>query len=88
MKKLLLTAAFALMAFAAFAQDAPSAIQWKVGDDISADVNFGNLSFENPTTKETEDGPELMDFWSFTSSKPTNPPNGTIVFALISVSGR
>lgn len=76
MKKLLLTAAFALMAFAAFAQDAPSAIQWKVGDDISADVNFGNLSFENPTTKETEDGPELMDFWSFTSSKGSTTMTG------------
>ena len=46
MKKLLLTAAFAIMSFAAFAQDAPDASTWKVGDDVSEAVNFGNLSFE------------------------------------------
>ena len=53
------------MAFAAFAQDAPSATQWQVGDDISADVNFGNLSFTN----------DPMDFWTYTCS--TGSPTTT-----------
>ena len=65
MKKLLLTAAFAIMSFAAFAQDAPDASTWKVGDDVSEAVNFGNLSFEN----------DPMDYWQVDCTKGN--PNTT-----------
>jgi len=65
MKKLLLFAAFALMSFAAFAQDAPDASQWKIGDDVSEAVGFGNLSFEN----------DPMDFWQVDCTKGN--PNTT-----------
>ncbi len=66
MKKLLLTAAFAIMSFAAFAQDAPDASTWKVGDDVSEAVNFGNLSFES----------DPMDYWTFKSSKGSTTTKG------------
>lgn len=42
MKKNLLCAAFTIISFAAFAQDVPDASQWKVGDDVSEAVGFGN----------------------------------------------
>ena len=58
MKKLLLCAAILMTSFAAFAQDAPDASQWKIGDDVSEAVGFGNLSFEN----------DPMDCWTFNSS--------------------
>ena len=65
MKKLLLSAAFAIMSFAAFAQEIPNATQWKIGDDISEAVGFGNLSFEN----------DPMDFWQVNCTK--GDPNKT-----------
>ena len=65
MKKLLLCAAFAMMSFAAFAQDAPNASEWKIGDDVSEAVGFGNLSFES----------DPMDFWKTDCSKGS--PNTT-----------
>ena len=66
MKKLLLTATFAMMSFAAFAQDAPNASEWKIGDDVSEAVGFGNLSFEN----------DPMDCWTFNSSKGSTTTTG------------
>ena len=65
MKKLLLCAAFTMMSFAAFAQDAPNASEWKIGDDVSEAVGFGNLSFES----------DPMDFWKTDCSKGS--PNTT-----------
>lgn len=66
MKKLLLCAAFAMMSFAAFAQDAPNASEWKIGDDVSEAVGFGNLSFES----------DPMDYWTFKSSKGSTTTKG------------
>ena len=66
MKKLLLFAAVMMMSFAAFAQGAPDASQWKVGDDVSEAVGFGNLSFEN----------NPMDCWTFKSSKGSTTTTG------------
>ena len=65
MKKLLLSAAFAFISYAAFAQEAPNTTQWKVGDDVSEAVGFGNLSFEN----------DPMDFWQVDCTK--GDPNTT-----------
>lgn len=53
MKKLLLMAVMLLAGSSAFAQN------WKVGDEITNDVPWGNLSFEN----------DPMDYWQLTSSK-------------------
>ena len=74
MKKLLLSAAFAFMSFAAFAQEIPNATQWKIGDDISEAVGFGNLSFEN----------DPMDFWQVNCSKG-NPNQTGGVFEMVLV---
>ena len=65
MKKLLLFAAFAMMSFAAFAQDVPDVSDWKIGDDVSEAVGFGNLSFDT----------ESLEPWVFKTSKGT--PNVT-----------
>ena len=65
MKKILLCAAFTIISFAAFAQDVPDASQWKVGDDVSEAVGFGNLSFEN----------DPMDYWKVNCTKGN--PNQT-----------
>ena len=76
MKKLLLSAAFALMSFAAFAQEVPNATQWKIGDDISESVGFGNLSFEN----------DPMDYWQVKSTQG-NPNTTGGVFEIYDGSG-
>ena len=76
MKKLLLSAAFAFISVAVFAQEAPDATQWQVGDDVSEAVGFGNLSFEN----------DPMDFWKVDCSKG-NPTNTGGLFEIYDGSG-
>ena len=64
------------MSFAAFAQEIPNATQWKIGDDISESVGFGNLSFEN----------DPMDFWQVKSTQG-NPNTTGGVFEIYDGSG-
>ena len=64
MKKFLLSAAMLLLgAVATFAQEIPDASSWNVGDEITNQVGWGNLSFE--------DSP--MDYWQFTATDMTSP---------------
>ena len=59
MKKILLSASLLLASMmTAFAQNAPDASQWQKGDEISSQVGFGNLSFEEPD----------FDSWTLESS--------------------
>lgn len=63
MKKLLLTAAVFLAA--SYAQKSVAA-DWTEGQDITEQVGWGNLSFEN----------EPFDYWKFTSSKGSTTQTG------------
>ena len=63
MKKLLLTASMLVMGVVAMFAQMPDASKWKVGDEITNDVGWGNLSFEsNP-----------MDFWTLKADNATSP---------------
>ena len=53
MKKTLLTASLLLASMTSVFAQMPDASQWKVGDDITDKVGWGNLSFEN----------DPMDYW-------------------------
>mgnify|MGYP002624765802 CR=1 FL=1 len=65
MKKSLLTAALLLTGMTvSLAQ--PDASNWKEGDEITGQVSWGNLSFEN----------DPMDFWKFTSTKGSTTQTG------------
>lgn len=66
MKKSLLTAALLLTGMTASFAQMPDASQWKEGDEITEQVGWGNLSFEN----------DPMDFWTFTSSKGSTTQTG------------
>ncbi len=63
MKKFLLTASMLIMGVVATFAQMPDASKWKVGDEITNDVGWGNLSFEsNP-----------MDFWTLKADNATSP---------------
>lgn len=54
MKKFLLSAAMLLLgAVATFAQDIPDASSWKEGDEITSQLSWANLNFENGQTDWT-----------------------------------
>ena len=53
MKKTLLTASLLLASMTSVFAQVPDASQWKVGDEITDKVGWGNLSFEN----------DPMDYW-------------------------
>ena len=58
MKKTLLTASLLISSMTATFAQMPDASGWKVGDEITEQIGWGNLSFEN----------EPMDFWQITGS--------------------
>ncbi|MBQ9363624.1 MAG: hypothetical protein IJT97_09450 [Bacteroidaceae bacterium] len=66
MKKILLTASLLIASMSATFAQVPDASQWKVGDEITDQVNFGNPSFENAT----------KDPWQFTMSKGSTTETG------------
>ena len=59
MKKQLLAASLLCMSVTASFAQMPDASKWQVGDEITSEVGWGNLSFEN----------EPMDYWQLKSSK-------------------
>ena len=64
MKKFLLTASMLVMGVVATFAQVPDASKWKVGDDISNDISWGNLSFES----------DPMDYWTMKADNATSPP--------------
>lgn len=71
MKKLLLTAACLCMSAAATFAQMPDASKWKAGDEITDQIGWGNLSFEDP---EGSDG--SMNYWKLESSKGSFTKSG------------
>ncbi len=66
MKKALLLTSCLLLGMTKLSAQVPDASKWKVGDDITDQVSWGNLSFEN----------DPMDFWKFESTKGTTTTTG------------
>ena len=66
MKKALLLTSCLLLGMTKLSAQVPDASKWKVGDDITDQVSWGNLSFEN----------DPMDFWKFESTKGSTTKTG------------
>jgi len=65
MKKILLLAVTALWGISAFAQT-PDVSAWKIGEDVSEAVGFGNLNFEN----------DPVDYWKYTTATGNTTATG------------
>lgn len=63
MKKFLLTASMLVMGIVATFAQVPDASKWKVGDEITKDISWGNLSFES----------DPMDYWTLKADNTTSP---------------
>lgn len=63
MKKFLLTASMLVMGVVATFAQVPDASKWKVGDEITNDISWGNLSFES----------DPMDYWTLKADNATSP---------------
>ena len=66
MKKILLTTSLLVASMSAAFAQVPDASQWKAGQEITDQLNWSNLSFENPT----------KDPWQFTTSKGSTTETG------------
>ena len=70
MKKLLLAASLLITSMTASFAQMPDASQWTKGQEITDQVGWGNLSFENPE----------FDFWRLESSKGSFTKTGSNLF--------